>query len=129
MGNQPVKYKTAFRLAVRWLGLWLFVSNIAGLVGGIVSFALEFASSGLVSGIFSWMIYNVLLSGLQCGIGLYLFFGGEWIVNRAIPSNRPYCHECGYQLTGLPAGGQCPECGMAYLRPQAPATGPADGSA
>lgn len=43
-------------------------------------------------------------------IGLYLFFGGEWVVNLAIASNRPYCPECGYDLSRA-TGPVCPECG------------------
>jgi rubrerythrin len=42
--------------------------------------------------------------------GAYLFFGGKWVADKAIPSNRPYCHECGYELTGN-VSDRCPECG------------------
>ena len=42
--------------------------------------------------------------------GVYLFFGGRWIADKAIPGNRPYCYECGYDLSNY-VGERCPECG------------------
>ena len=59
---------------------------------------------------------RVLPKMIQLCIGLYLFRGGDWIVNRVIPTNRPYCHECGYDLTGSGMAGECPECGTAFVR-------------
>jgi hypothetical protein len=44
-----------------------------------------------------------------CG-GLYLFFDGRRVVDWAVPGNRPYCPECGYDLTAA-SGDVCPECG------------------
>ena len=43
----------------------------------------------------------------------YLFFGGKWIADKAIPGNRPYCHECGYDLTNA-VGNVCTECGTPF---------------
>jgi hypothetical protein len=62
--------------------------------------------------------YLILYGGGSGGIlslliGLYLFFGGKWIVNRAIPGNRPYCQECGYELTRTQSD-RCPECGTSF---------------
>ena len=48
----------------------------------------------------------------QSAIGLYLLLGGAWLVNKCIPSNRPYCPECGYDLSSSKGSGRCPECGV-----------------
>ena len=53
---------------------------------------------------------SVVLIGI---LGLYLFLGGRWIVDKSIPSNRRYCHECGYDLTHTDSN-CCPECGTEF---------------
>jgi hypothetical protein len=58
-------------------------------------------------------LLNLLANALYAAVGLYLFFGGKWIVDKAIPSNRPYCHECGYELTAATQN-RCPECGTPF---------------
>ncbi|MCZ6811939.1 MAG: hypothetical protein ACE10B_03625 [Phycisphaerales bacterium] len=64
-----------------------------------------------------WMVYLAPYSGsiVQLAIGVYLLFGGKWIVNVCIPSNRPYCPECGYDLSKA-ASANCPECGVKLPR-------------
>ena len=46
---------------------------------------------------------------------MYLFFRGGWISDLAFPGDRPYCQECGYDLTGN-ASGRCPECGTDWSK-------------
>ncbi|MGB7157408.1 MAG: hypothetical protein WBD40_05045 [Tepidisphaeraceae bacterium] len=35
------------------------------------------------------------------------------VLLKAIPGNRPYCHECGYDLTNA-VGHVCVECGTPF---------------
>jgi len=115
-----MKYKTAFRLALRAIGVFLIAQSLPQLLVNLGALALTLLSVGVwggsSSGLLDWRLQTFLMEMATTIAGLYLFFGGTWIVNRAIPSNRPYCHECGYEITGLPPEGLCPECGTAYQR-------------
>jgi len=104
-----MKYKTLFRLIVKAVGVLLFGQGCFFLTMYGVSLLVEFASLGAGAGPMGWMLGGVAAGCAQCIIGMYLFFGGKWVVDKAIPGNRPYCHECGYDLTGLQRN-RCPEC-------------------
>jgi hypothetical protein len=107
-----MKYKTAARLALKLLGAYLIASGIPALVNmGIWLLSMRWSPSMSAGW---WYVGSFIGSVVQILIGLYLFFGGRWIVDYVIPSNRPYCHECAYELTGLPPEGVCPECGTPY---------------
>jgi hypothetical protein len=67
-----------------------------------------------------WM--GLVSDFVQIAVGLYLFFGGKSVADLAIPSNRPYCHECGYDLTGA-VGNVCNECGTPF-RPEGATANP-----
>ena len=105
-----MKYKTLFRLILKAIGVWLGITGLVHSVEGLCYALIWFLDSGSFgTSIKSASIY--LAGGLlEFVAGLYLFFGGKWIVNRAIPGNRPYCPECGYDLTGNQSG-HCTECG------------------
>ncbi len=115
-----MKYKTAFRLGIRAIGVLIAAQEIPWFLQGCVPATIEllrldpFGAGAFPS--WSWYLGNFLGHVVGFAIGAYLFFRGDWIVNLAIPSNRPYCHECAYELTGLPTEGVCPECGTPYRR-------------
>jgi hypothetical protein len=113
-----MKYKTLVRLLLKLLGVFLFASSGAWLLAtaciGSIGPAL-----GLVDYAFMtqpWTVFYGTSALIQVIVGLYLLFSGRWLADRIVPSNRPYCHECGYDLSGSPAEGACPECGTAYRR-------------
>ena len=99
-----MKYKTLFRMLLKAIGILVFIQGIGMFlshVGYVTMGMVAFAVVGAVGG------------ALQMLVGLYLFFGGKWIADKAIPGNRPYCHESGYDLTNA-AGNLCAECGTPF---------------
>lgn len=103
-----MRYKTLFRVLLKVVGVWLFVEGLAAMTGAAFQ-VLDYMSLGG----FTWAYLGWGVSGVvELLIGTYLFFGGRWIADKAIPGNRPYCHECGYDLS-TSAASQCPECGTA----------------
>ena len=102
-----MKYKTLFRLMLRMIGVFLFANGVAHLVGRGCTLAMAVVgAAGYPVGFAASYAVEAVMEAL---LGLYLFFSGAWIVNLAIPGNRPYCPECGYDLTGAPRN-RCPEC-------------------
>lgn len=108
-----MKYKTAFRLALKLVGVWILAFNAPGFLVWAGRYAWYYYASTLRPGsaVSPYDLVYTLQTGIGVAIGLYLLFGGEWIVRLAIPSNRPYCPECGYDLCGLSESDRCPECG------------------
>jgi hypothetical protein len=91
-----VRYKTLFRVLLKFLGVWLAISGLASVVGTAV---LIIENYNLGPGYFGYAVGWGVGGFIELVAGLYLFFGGRWIVDKAIPGNRPYCHECGYDLS------------------------------
>lgn len=103
-----MKYKTLFQLAIKLVGVLIVAEALAR--------NLVFWLSLLIAGYASWnwaALTVPLGHGFSIAIGIYLFFGGRWIVNLGIPGNRPYCPECAYDLTGA-VEPRCPECGTPF---------------
>lgn len=57
------------------------------------------------------LVFRTIGFLVQSAFGLYLLLGGRLIVDWCIPSNRPYCSECGYDLSNSMSD-RCAECGI-----------------
>jgi hypothetical protein len=113
-GNLFMKYKTLFRMLLKVIGVWVFITGAGAFVGQLGYLAFYFTTPSMRGTGQQWyFVWSLLSPCVQMGLGLYLFFGGKWIADKAIPGNRPYCHECGYDLTNA-AGNVCTECGTPF---------------
>ncbi len=118
-----MKHKTWFRLVLKLIGIFLIVTGAINVVDsvssavGMAAFSGRFGPSGSGSFIdlqqmLLWILYNGLVGGLaRIAIGAYFLFGGAKLVNLCIPSNRPYCPHCGYDVRAV-KDELCPECGV-----------------
>jgi hypothetical protein len=113
-----MKHKTWFRLVIKAIGILVLTLHLPDFILTIVGSVLS-QIDGATPGSGGWLTMferweymwpQFVRSVVNVAIGLYLLFGGKWIVNLCIPSNRPYCPECGYQLAES-GSGNCPECG------------------
>jgi hypothetical protein len=109
-----MKYKTLCRLLVKLMGVYLVVQGLTyfpAMVSEVVDHLNRDREGLFVAlqsiGFATWMVVGSVLVGVAV-----LWWNGA-ITNGLIPSNRPYCHECGYELTGA-IGNRCPECGTSF---------------
>ncbi len=119
-----MKHKTWFRLVLKAIGIFLLATGVVELADSFsrsVGMAFFSGSFGYGGSRFPFDLQQVLATALYSGvvgglarlaIGAYLLFGGAKLVNLCIPSNRPYCPHCGYDLRGVGGDDVCPECGV-----------------
>ena len=105
------------------------VATLLADVGYRTMYGDPFTNVGSVRGS-DWFLWQFVLRHVgtlvQLGAGFYLLIGGRWIVDVVIPSNRPYCPECGYDISEA-TGKCCPECGVQIVSREIPETNPDPG--
>ncbi len=86
-----MRYKMQFRILCKAIGVYFFVLGCAGLVSveaGHLAVASRLAREPSVG----WTVQEGLLFAaapvFELAAGLYLLFGGRWIADLAVPSNR-----------------------------------------
>ncbi|MBN1488771.1 MAG: hypothetical protein JXA69_02545 [Phycisphaerae bacterium] len=113
-----MKYKTLFRLVLKLIGVWVFLRGAGELIAITGALVRSLGPGQIIPlGPAEYVAFSLAPQVFQVLCGLYLFFGGEWVVNLAIPGNRPYCPECGYDLSGA-RHSRCPECGTPFTPEQ-----------
>ncbi len=106
-----MKHKTLVRILLKILGVFLFTEALNSLISSGLWLLNDLMDPTSATSTLWYFRLSGLIQGLlKTFLAIYLFFGGTWVVNKIIPSNRPYCPECGYELTGL-VRNRCPECG------------------
>jgi hypothetical protein len=123
-----MRYKTLFRVLVKVIGVALLAMATVTAAQSLPTILAELIDPQLGAmfgvGASRWYQFRTLWAPPLCtflveaGLGLYLLLGGKWLANIAIPSNRPYCGECGYELTKA-LSTTCPECGAPVERGEA----------
>ena len=113
-----MKHKTWFRLVLKAIGIFLIATGTVGLldsVSGALGRAVSLGGAGYgyeLLQLLEWALYSGLVGSIaRLAFGAYLLFGGAKLVNLCIPSNRPYCPHCGYDLRAV-NDERCPECGV-----------------
>lgn len=116
-----MKHKTWFRLVLKAIGVLLVGMSLDAVMGIAIQLLFmalaAFEGTNMTSAFSSagelrWINWRSLGSLLQMCLGVYFFFGGSWVIDRAARSNRLSCPECGYDISRTD-GTICPECGAA----------------
>jgi hypothetical protein len=110
-----VKEYTWFTLLIRAIGVLVAalcvepcIAWTAYFLGSVVR---GDGSIGTSTGALISRIGSAVAPFAQLAVGLYLIFGGRWLIVRCIGALYGRCPVCGYDVSHLSAG-PCPECGV-----------------
>lgn len=111
-----MKHKTWFRLVLKAIGILIIATNIPTVITFGWTILVDYQKGAGLWTWDSWLAGSVIGHAAGVGIGVYLLFGGEWLLNQIIPSNRRYCPDCGYDVSESPSATKCSECGVLLPR-------------
>lgn len=110
-----------FKLLVRAIGILLLGLSVPLILWTIGSILLEqfgYAYPGQRSGdLLLVRLPGVVGYGAQAGMGVYLLFGAQQLIEMCIAGVRYRCAACGYDIVGIQTG-LCPECGTGIPLPR-----------
>ena len=111
-----MKFRMWFRLVIKAVGLLLLSQAVPGLVR-VAVIALDESMNYGYTGFWRAQHWPYALQplseqGVLIAFGLYLLFGGKWLLNRCVPIDK-FCSECGYNISKVKSG-RCPECGASF---------------
>jgi hypothetical protein len=107
----PVDMSAFAMVALRVAGLVLVGTTFTMATRGIFYVVSEITNQHAQHGWQDWMLRVLFLTeSVPFLVGLYMLFGGGWIVRQVERRSAMVCPVCGYDLKGL-SGETCPECG------------------
>lgn len=114
-----MKHKTFTRLVIKLMGVFFLLNGVAGLLGAVTYLLIVLDDYSTMGDSFylAYPLSAAVGSGAMLVAGLVMLLASNALANLLIPSNRPYCPNCGYELTGMRSG-KCPECGVELPTPQ-----------
>jgi hypothetical protein len=108
-GVEDMWWRPGWRDAIRHLTWeWVLVLPAAGVIIFTIGLFLR-------PQMFPWLWWIGLKWALMA-LSLPVILLGDLMRRAAAARKEPFCIHCGYELTGLPEQGRCPECGSGYTR-------------